>query len=123
MHMETSEVVFLDEHHEVSMLELVELSGLTAQDLQHLVEIGALIPNNLAASDLAPNNLVLNRPSVDDLTISELRFSSHTLVSIRTLSRLKSDFELEQNALGLMLVFLERIRRLELQLHGLEGAK
>ena len=117
MHMETSEVVWLDEHHEVSLLELVELSGLTAQDLQHLVEIGALIPNNLASSDLVPS-----KPSMDDLSISELRFSSHTLVSIRTLSRLKSDFELEQNALGLMLVFLERIRNLELQLHGLEGA-
>lgn len=123
MPMESSELIWLDEHHEVSMLELVELSGLTAQDLQHLVEIGALIPNNLAASDLVPNDLVPSKPSVDDLTISELRFSSHTLVSIRTLSRLKSDFELEQHALGLMLVFLERIRHLELKLNSIEGKK
>jgi chaperone modulatory protein CbpM len=118
MQMEISELIWLDEQHEVSMLELIALSGLSALDLQHLVEIGALIPNNIP-----PNISTSDSATEIDSAASALRFCSHTLVSMRTLSRLKSDFELEQNALGLMLVFLERIRHLELKLHALEGAK
>ncbi len=105
MQIDQTEFIWLDEHHEVSMEELVDLTGLSLEVLQHLLEIGALVANNQAEVDMAT---------------SELRFSSHSIVSIRTLSRLKADFELEQNSLGLMLVFLERIRKLELQLRGLE---
>ena len=101
MQIDQTELIWLDERHEVSLAELIELSGLSQQELHHLVEIGALAPND---------------PVENNITSSELRFSSHCIVSIRTLARLKSDFELEQNALGLMLVFLERIRNLELQL-------
>lgn len=118
MQTESNELIWLDEHHEVSMLELVELSGLSLGELQYLLDIGALIPNALAPNSSAPN-----KSAEADLALNELRFSSHTLVSVRTLSRLKFDFELEQNALGLMLVFLERIRNLELQLHAFEGEK
>ena len=97
MKTEPTELIWLDEQHEVSLDELVELSGLSLQELQLLVESGALVPNNL--------------------TSNTWQFSSHCIVSIRKLSRLKQDFELEQNALGLMLVFLERIRVLEFKLH------
>lgn len=96
MNIEHSELIWLDEQHEVSLDELVELSGLSRHDLQQLVEIGALMPNNLISDNL--------------------HFSSHCIVSMRMLSRLKQDFELEQNALGLILVFLERIRELESKL-------
>ena len=102
MNTERSELIWLDEQHEVSLDELVELSGLSLQELQQLVESGALIPNNPV-----PHNLDANT----------WYFSSHCIVSIRKLSRLKQDFELEQNALSLMLVFLERIRVLEFKLH------
>ena len=108
MQMEFTELIWLDEQHEISMTELIELSGFTQEELLHLLEIGALSANNSTETDFLP---------------SELRFSSHCLISIRTLSRLKSDFELEQNALGLMLVFLERIRLLELQVQAFEDAK
>jgi len=101
MQIDQTELIWLDEHHEVSLDELIELSGLSQEELHHLVEIGALTPNE----------------SIEGHGITkDLRFSSQCIVSIRTLSRLKHDFELEQNALGLMLVFLERIRNLELQL-------
>lgn len=106
MNIEQTELLWLDEHHDVSLDELIELSGLTQAELQQLVESGALIPNN-------PDN-----PTPDTW-----HFSSHCLVSIRTLSRLKHDFELEPNSLGLTLVFLERIRTLEFQLRGLEHSK
>ena len=109
MNIEHTELMWLDEQHEVSLDELVELSGLSLQELQLLVESGALVPN------LVPNSLVTN-----NLTSDTWHFSSHCIVSIRTLSRLKQDFELEQNALGLMLVFLERIRTLEFKLRELD---
>jgi chaperone modulatory protein CbpM len=103
MNIEHTELMWLDEQHEVSLDELVELSGLSLQELQLLVESGALVPNNL--------------------TSNTWHFSGQYIVSIRTLSRLKQDFELEQNALGLMLVFLERIRTLEFKLRELDHTK
>lgn len=112
MNIEHTELMWLDEQHEVSLDELVELSGLSLQELQLLVESGALVPN------LVPNSLVPN-----NLASDTWHFSSHCIVSIRTLSRLKQDFELEQNALGLMLVFLERIRTLEFKLRELNHTK
>ncbi len=112
MNIEHSELMWLDEQHEVTLDELVELSGLSQHELQLLVESGALVPNNPA-----PNN------PAEDQPISTWHFSSHSVVSIRTLSRLKQDFELEQNALGLLLVFLERIRKLEFKLRELDHNK
>ena len=112
MNIEHTELMWLDEQHEVSLDELVELSGLSLHELQLLVESGALVPN------LVPNSLVPN-----NLASDTWHFSSHCIVSIRTLSRLKQDFELEQNALGLMLVFLERIRKLEFKLHEIDHTK
>ena len=96
MNIKHSEQMWLDEQHEVSLDELVELSGLTLEELYQLVDSGALIPNQSSEA--------------------VWHFNSHCVISIRTLSRLKQDFELEPNALGLLLVFLERIRALELQL-------
>lgn len=100
MNIEYSEFVWLDEQHEVSLDELATLSGLTQQELHLLVDNGALVPNN---------------PDADCW-----HFSSHCIVSIRTLSKLKQDFELEPNAFALTLVFLERIRKLEMQLQQLK---
>ncbi len=105
---EQTELIWLDEQHEVSLNELIELSGLSLEELHLLVECGALTPNNTNA---------------EKLTADAWQFNSHCLVSIRTLSRLKHDFELEPNALGLTLVFLERIRTLEFQLHQLKRTK
>lgn len=98
MSIETNELVWLDHHHEVSLVELIELTGFSEEELQHLVDSGALVPIN-------PDEANLN-------------FSGHCVISIRSLSRLKKDFELEPNAFALTLVFLERIRILELKLQA-----
>ncbi len=107
MNIEQSELTWLDEHHDVSLEELVELSELSLEELHQLVESGALIPNN----------------STEDKPLDSWHFNSHCVISIRTLSRLKRDFELEPNSLGLMLVFLERIRTLEFKLRELDPTK
>ena len=98
------DLIMLNEQHSLSLDELIKLSGLSKATLQLLVENGVLTPNHLdkAAADKPP--------------INTLYFSSHSLISIRTLSRLKRDFELEENSLSLILLFLERIRTLEAQL-------
>ena len=99
MKLNRPELMWLDESHQLSIDELFELSGLTLEELRHLVASGALIPNN-------PTEEVLH-------------FNSRFLVTIRTLSRLKHDFELEPSAYALTFIFLERIRVLEFQLHEL----
>jgi chaperone modulatory protein CbpM len=91
------ESVLLDEQHEFSLNELSELSGLSSEELSQLVDRGVLLPNN-------PDEAVWH-------------FNSRYIISIRTLSRLKQDFDLESDSLSLMLVFLERIRVLEQQLN------
>ncbi|HSH98835.1 MAG: chaperone modulator CbpM [Methylophilaceae bacterium] len=98
MNTQHTDSMWLDEHHEVSLDELIELSGLSIKELQNLLESGVLVPNNKEEAIW--------------------HFKSHYLVSIRALSRLKQDFELEPNAFALTLVFLERIRTLEFQLRG-----
>jgi chaperone modulatory protein CbpM len=103
MNIDFTELVWLDHHHEVSLEELSELSGLAEVELRQLVDSGALIPIN-------PDEERWN-------------FSGHCVVSIRTLSRLKRDFELEPNAFALTLVFLERIRMLELRVQDLNSHK
>ena len=103
MNVNFTEFVWLDHHHEVSLDELAELSGLTSEELRQLVDSGALIPTN-----------------TEDERWS---FSGQCVVSVRTLSRLKQDFELEPNAIALTLVFLERIRMLELKVQALNPHK
>lgn len=103
MALENSELTWLDEHHEVSFDDLAVLSGLSVQEILQLVESGALIPNK------------------PDTVSTAWVFSSHSVISIRKLSRLKHDFDLAPNSLGLILVFLERIRILELELNAKIG--
>jgi hypothetical protein len=104
MTIESAEIIWLDEHHEVSLHELNTLSGLTLPELKQLVENGALRPRNALSAAI---------------NVEDCQFNSHYLLLIRTLSRLQQDFELESNALALTLVFLERIRCLEQQLSTL----
>lgn len=108
---EETELTWLDSHHTLSFDELIALSGLTQSELQKLVENGALTPDHF------------NEARTSNSNINAWHFSSHHLISIRTLSRLKHDFELENNSLSLILVFLERIRALEAQLQHLDHQK
>ena len=102
-----TDLILLNEHHTLSFDELIALSGLSQAALQLLVENGALTPSHLHHASTSKTN------------ISTWHFSSHSLTSIRTLSRLKRDFELEENSLSLILLYLERIRTLEAQLQQL----
>lgn len=106
---ETADLIQLNEHHTLSFDELIKLSGLSQTTLQLLVENGALMPSHL-------NKATGSKPN-----LNTLYFSSHHLITIRTLSRLQHDFELENNSLSLIMLYLERIRTLEAQLQHLDN--
>ena len=110
-------ITWLDEHQTLSFNDLLALSGLSQNELITLVEQGALLISSVNHAHNDFNNLTV------DQNINTWFFSSQSLVSIRTLCRLKADFELEENALSLILVYLERIRLLEAQLQQLSLQK
>lgn len=96
MEIDLTEIVWQDEWHEVSFAELVELSGLSEMELRQLVETGALVPR--------------------DMSGKQWSFSGHYVITARAIRRLRDDFDLGPNALALALLFLDRIRDLEVQL-------
>lgn len=98
MRVELTEALWLDEHRLFSAAELMELSGLSAAELQYLVECETLLP--LTAVERA----------------TEARFGAECLALARTASRLRNDFDLDANGLALTLRLLNRIRELEAQL-------
>lgn len=93
---ERSDDLWLDEQLEVSFVELAKLSGLSEAELRDLVDSGALIPNN-------PREMPWT-------------FSGRYVVTVRSVCRLRDDFDLDANALSLSLLMLERIHELETEL-------
>ena len=94
-----SEAAWMTEHTLVTLEELAALSGLPDAMLRELVECGALAPAE-------PQGWT---------------FSASCVVSMRRAGRLSNDFELDANALALVLSFLERIHDLESQLHSVRA--
>lgn len=100
MIIDLTDVIWLDEQHQVSFDELEQLSGLNKIELDELVQNGALVPASL----------------------EPLMFNSSYIVTVRTVRRLREDFELDLNALSLSLMLLGRIRELELQIRELHSS-
>ena len=102
------DLIPLNEHYTLSFEELIKLSGLSQVTLQLLIENGVLTPSDS------------NKAKDSNLNINTLHFSSQHLVTVRTLSRLQQDFELENNSLSLILLYLKRIQTLETRLKYLD---
>jgi hypothetical protein len=81
--------------------ELADLADLSEAELLELVDCGALTP--------------------DDGTPGQWVFGLTSLTVARTARRLREDFELEPHGAALLLVFVERIRRLEEELRDLRA--
>ena len=103
MKFEIADAQWLDERAELTLDELVELSGLSSQLLVELVNHGALDP---------VGQQVEAQPT-------QWRFSADCVVAVRTVSRLRGDFDLDANALSVTLMLIERIRSLEAQMKAL----
>jgi hypothetical protein len=89
------------EEHVVSLSELGELAGLPAATIADLVSCGAIEPIDTAAG--------------------EPRFGAAALSAARHARRLREDFELDTQALPLVLGLLDRIDALEQQLRALRA--
>ena len=98
---EHEEASWLHAQAKVTITELAEFSGLPLDVLQDLAESGVLQPAD---------------PNATDWT-----FSAEWVVSVRTAARLYHDFELEAPALGVLLSFIERTRRLEVEVRHLRA--
>lgn len=101
MNVELTEVDWLDQHHQFSLTELAELSGMPEAILLELVDYGIFAPI--------------------DANSAELAFHAGCLVVARTANRLRKDFELDTRGLALALTLLERIHSLETQLSDLRA--
>jgi chaperone modulatory protein CbpM len=102
VNLESASALLLDETGAVSITQLVEQSGLSEQELQMLVDCGALTPRDLAAP--------------------AWMFSSRCIVTARTARRLRDDFALDDaHAVAILLRLRERIDALEQELRQLRS--
>jgi len=108
MRIEASEMLWF-EQHVLSLDELSQLSGLPLEILQELLESGAIEPLERAGG------------SGGGVYAGELRFGAAALNSARAASRLRSDFDLDVQALAVVLGLLDRVAELEAQLRELRA--
>ena len=95
MQTEFDDTLWLDHSQRVSISDLVDLSGLSENEIHELVDCGALAPVNEAIP---------------------WSFSAQCVVTVRTASRLRNELELDSHALVLALTLLQQIRALETEL-------
>ena len=95
------EPAWLDEHQQLSLAELAELSGLSEVEIHELTEYGVFVPEDPEA-----------RPLV---------YGAHCITIARTACRLRSDFELDAAGLAVTLALLDRVRDLEAHIRELEA--
>lgn len=87
-----TEAVWLDEQRVVSLGELVEVSGLTRDELLELVQGGAIPVREQGGTYV---------------------FSARVISVARTACRLRDELELDMTGLGVALRLLDRVRGLE----------
>ena len=95
------EAVLLSEACEFTLDELAEISGLTERELREFVEYGAIAPVDPAAT--------------------QWRFTGRCVVTMRTASRLRADFDLEPHGVALVISLLDRIGELPSELERLQA--
>jgi polyhydroxyalkanoate synthesis regulator phasin len=94
-------IVWLSDSQQVLIDDLVELSGLNADEIKELVESGALEPTD-------PSNVPWT-------------FSAECVVTVRQATRLRDELELDPHAVAVALSLLEQIRHLELEVARLQA--
>lgn len=98
---QATECFSLDARASISLGELAECCGLTADELNELVDYQALTPLDAAASERV--------------------FSASWVGPLRTAARLRLDFDLDLFTLAMVLGQQERIAQLERQVQSLQA--
>ena len=96
-----TESVWLNTSDICSFEHVVEVSGLSAQELRELIEIGVIQPSNADADNYF--------------------FHTHCIVLARKARRLRDDFELDTRGLALALNLLRRVDKLETEIAHLRA--
>jgi chaperone modulatory protein CbpM len=102
--LQTVEWVWLDEVQSVSLPELARVCGISTDDVDELVEYGALQP-------------LQTDPAEADRRL----FSADCVTRMRTASQLRLDFDLDLFAVALLLDHIQRIETLEQQVRSLQA--
>lgn len=101
MNREILDANWLDEDAGYTLLQLIELSGLARAEVLLLVEYSVLAP-------MEPDT-------------AQPRFSVDSVALARAAQRLRDDFELDVDALALMMTLLKRVRELESRLEEMSA--
>lgn len=97
----SAEVIWLDSRETVSLSELSRACGLSADELAELVEYGALVP--------------LESSAQGDF------FSAGCIVQLRTVCKLRLDFDLDVFTVAVLMDYLGRIDELERLVRSLQA--
>jgi chaperone modulatory protein CbpM len=101
MNAQVVEVGWLDARETVTVAELSRACGLSAAELDELIEYGALAP--------------LRRSETERV------FSAECIVPLRTAGRLRHDFDLDLFAVAILLGYINRIEDLEREVKSLRA--
>lgn len=97
------EVTWLDARETVNIAELSRVSGMSPDELVELIEYGALAP----LESNAQGNI----------------FSAVCIVPLRTVCKLRMDFDLDVFTVAVLMGYLDRIDALERQVHSLQAQR
>ena len=100
---QSSDSIWLNETDYCRIEHLVEVSGLSLEEIEDLIETGVIVPAEPSAA-----------PPV---------FNLHYVVTVKTARRLRDDFQLERHGLTLALTLLRRIGDLEAALVALQAQR
>jgi chaperone modulatory protein CbpM len=99
--MRTLELTWLDSRETVSLAELSRACGMNADELAELVDYGALAPVESTAQGSF--------------------FSADCIVQLRTVGKLRVDFDLDVFTVAVLMGYLDRIDELERQVRSLQA--
>ena len=101
MNKQSIEAVWLHGNEVCHIEHLVEVSGLTIDEINHLIESEVITPT--------------------DEMIQPYSFALQTILTVKTARRLRDDFELDRNGLSIALTLLQRIDGLEKELETMRA--
>lgn len=96
MAIDTSDWVWLNDREVCSAQHLAEVSGLSVEEIEELVEMGVLSPVE------APSGVQVS-------SVQSRSFHLRCIVTVKAARRLRDDFELDRNGMVLALTLLQRI--------------
>ena len=101
MNIQSSESVWLNGNAVCRIDHLIEVSGLSIEEVEDLIENELIAPT--------------------DQTTQPRSFALHYVLTVKTARRLRDDFQLDRHALVLALTLLQRISALENDLNAMQA--